>query len=77
MQKILMKVAWFGGGVREFEDNVNRELTNGWTVRNLNVVKGGIGLRMVCTAVLEHAEPIAMHSFERESAANFAGRDIR
>ncbi len=66
MQKIITKVAMFGGGVREFEDNVNEQLSNGWTARNVTVTKSG--LRMVCMAVLER-DDAPEHPFERTAGS--------
>jgi hypothetical protein len=53
MQKILTRVALFRRGVRQFEELVNRHLTEGWTVKTLSVNKGG--LRFICLALLEKA----------------------
>jgi hypothetical protein len=51
MQKLIIRVAWFGRGIRKFEEEVNQHLEQGYRVLGYCIEQHG--LRFICHAKLE------------------------
>lgn len=51
MQKLIIQIAWFRGGVKKFESEVNQHLEEGFKLLGYSIEKRGF--RFVCHAKLE------------------------
>jgi len=52
MQKLIFKVIFFRIGIKRFEEEVSKNLEDGWKINQLSIEKLGV-FRIVCFALLE------------------------
>ena len=57
MQKLIVKVILFKSGIKRFEEEVNKNLEEGWRINQLSAEKLGI-FRIVCFALLEKSDAV-------------------